>query len=411
MTDAHPAGPPFPVPGPAPTPSSPGTGPPVASALPRGLLILLGLAAGVVTLAGMRQVASILSPIFLALVLTITVHPVRSRIQRLGAPRWLATLVVILGVYAVLIGLVVAFVWGVARLAALLPDYAPQMQATLNDITRWLGSLGIDPQQVGTALQNIDPGRIVSTVGALLSSALGVVSTLVFVITLVLFMGLDGAVFTVRADRFRDRRATVLAALAVFALGTRKYFAVATIFGGIVAALDGLALVLLGVPAAFLWAVLAFVTNYIPNVGFIIGLVPPALLALLAGGVGQMIIVIVVYAVLNFVIQSVIQPKFVGHAVGLTTTVSFLSLIVWSYILGPLGAVLAVPATLLVKAVLVDADADARWLQLFLGDEPDLSPRPPGRIRSRLHPERPPAAPTGDRPSAGPAGLPAVAGE
>ena len=167
----------------------------------------------------------------------------------------------------------------------------------------------------------------------------------------------------------------VLTALGVFARGTRKYFGVATIFGGIVAVLDGAALLILGIPAAGLWALLAFVTNYIPNIGFIIGLIPPAILGLLIGGPGLMIAVIVVYCVLNFIIQSVLQPKFVGDAVGLTTTVSFLSLIVWAYILGPIGAILAIPASLFFKALLVDMDPTAQWLDLFLGDKPVFKDR------------------------------------
>ena len=149
----------------------------------------------------------------------------------------------------------------------------------------------------------------------------------------------------------------------------------ATIFGAIVAVLDGAALLILGIPGAGLWALLAFVTNYVPNIGFLIGLVPPALIALLDGGVSEMLIVIAVYCVLNFIIQSVLQPKFVGDAVGLTSTMSFLSLIVWGFILGPIGAILAVPASLLFKALLVDVDPDAKWLQLFLGDEPIIKRR------------------------------------
>jgi len=154
-----------------------------------------------------------------------------------------------------------------------------------------------------------------------------------------------------------------------------------------VAILDGTALVIMGIPAAGLWALLAFVTNYIPNIGFIIGLIPPALLGLLVGGPSLMIWVIVVYCVLNFVIQSVLQPKFVGDAVGLTTTMSFLSLIIWAFLLGPLGAILAIPASLLVKAIMVDVDPDARWLQLFLGDEPVLTKKEPGARKRRRHPE------------------------
>ena len=119
-------------------------------------------------------------------------------------------------------------------------------------------------------------------------------------------------------NRHRPGREPVLTALGTFAAGTRNYFGVATIFGAIVAVLDGAALLILGIPGAGLWALLAFVTNYVPNIGFLIGLVPPALIALLDGGVSEMIIVIAVYCVLNFIIQSVLQPKFVGDAVGLT---------------------------------------------------------------------------------------------
>ena len=99
---------------------------------------------------------------------------------------------------------------------------------------------------------------------------------------------------------------------------------------------------------------LAFVTGYIPTVGFLIGVAPPALLALLTGGWKLAVAVVVIYAVLNFVVQSVIQPKFVSGAVGLSMVVSFLSLVFWSWLIGPLGAVLAVPLTLLAKAMLVD---------------------------------------------------------
>ena len=148
----------------------------------------------------------------------------------------------------------------------------------------------------------------------------------------------------------------------------------------------------MGIPAAGLWALLAFVTNYIPNIGFIIGLIPPALLGLLTGGPSLMITVIVVYCVLNFIIQSVLQPKFVGDAVGLTTTMSFLSLIVWAFLLGPLGAILAIPASLLVKAIMVDVDPEAKWLQLFLGDEPILTKKEK-KPKKGKQPDQPAAEP------------------
>lgn len=331
---------------------------------------MVGLASTVLVIFGMRQVADILAPIFLALSLTITVYPLRPWLQRHGVPRWLATLIVILGVYVLLLGLVFAFVFGIARLADLLPGYVPQMQQTIADLRSWLAGFGFGPDQLQKVLGGLSAGTIISLVSNILGSLVNVLSLLVFVVTLVLFMGIDSAVFTTRMEKVRGGRERALTALSSFAIGTRKYFIVSTIFGGIVAVLDWLALIILGVPAALLWGVLAFVTNYIPNIGFLIGVIPPALLALLTGGVGRMVAVIIVYCVLNFIIQSVIQPKYVGDSVGLTTTITFLSLIVWSYVLGPLGAILAVPMTLLAKALLVDVDPDTKWLQLFLGDEP-----------------------------------------
>ncbi|WP_245666056.1 AI-2E family transporter [Actinoplanes subtropicus] len=126
----------------------------------------------------------------------------------------------------------------------------------------------------------------------------------------------------------------------------------------------------LDIPLPFLWGLLSFITNYIPNIGFIVGVVPPALLGLLQGGVEKMIWVIVVYCAINFVIQSIIQPKVVGDAVGLSATLSFLSLIFWGWVLGPLGALLAIPLSLLAKGLLVDIDPTTKWITPLLSGGP-----------------------------------------
>ena len=350
--------------------------------LPRGLIIILGLAAAVIVAAGIHQVPAILGPVFLALVLTVTVDPIRGLMIRKGAPRWLAGLTLVIVVFAILIGLVVGLVIGVAQLATLLPQYSSEIQQDITNLETWLAGFGISQSDIQSMTDNVSSSSIISAIESLLSSVTGTLTSLFFVLVLVIFLGLDGSVFGDRMNRVRAGHEPVLGALGKFAQGTRRYFGVATVFGGIVAVLDGIGLVILGIPAAGLWALLAFITNYVPNIGFIIGLIPPALLGLVVGGPSKMIEVIVLYCVLNLIIQSVIQPKVVGDAVGLTTTMSFLSLIVWAYLLGPLGAILAIPASLLFKAVLLDVDPDARWLQLFFGDEPVFIKKPkPGSRR------------------------------
>ena len=153
---------------------------------------------------------------------------------------------------------------------------------------------------------------------AVLAGLAGIFSNLLFLLFVVAFMALDAVGFSGRLSRARRQRAEVVGALDTFVHGTRSYLVVSTVFGLIVAAIDTGFLWLVGVPLPLLWGLLAFITNYIPNVGFIIGLVPPALLALLEGGPRLMVIVIVAYSVINFIIQSIIQPKFVSDAVNLS---------------------------------------------------------------------------------------------
>jgi len=162
----------------------------------------------------------------------------------------------------------------------------------------------------------------------------------------------------------------VAVALADFTAGVRRYWVVTSVFGLIVAVLDVIVLLILGVPLALVWGIISFLTNYIPNVGFVIGIIPPALMALLAHGPTSALIVVIAYSVINFIIQSVIQPKFNGDAVGVTALVSFLSLLLWSAVLGPIGALLGLPATLFFKALLIDNDPDVRWFNVFIASEP-----------------------------------------
>ena len=152
---------------------------------------------------------------------------------------------------------------------------------------------------------------------------------------------------------------------------------VSTVFGLIVAIFDVGVLYVLDIPLPWLWGLLALITNYIPNVGFFIGVIPPALLGLLDQGWETLLWVILSYSVINFIIQSIIQPKIVGDAVGLSTTLTFLSLVFWAWILGPLGAVLAIPLSLLVKALLLDADPSTRWISGLIsgGQTPENAPK------------------------------------
>jgi AI-2 transport protein TqsA len=331
----------------------------------RSTTILVGAAAAVVLVAGLKAAGGIVGPTVLALSLTIVFHPLRVRLER-RMPSWAASLIVLVGVYALVLGLVLALVVSLGRFAVMVPQYETQLDQRVADVGDWLTARGVGHEQAATMVQAADPGRLVGLVTSILSGVLGVVSNLFFLLTLLLFMTFDGAEATRLTEGARRHRPHLVNALGSFAQGTRTYLGVSAIFGLIVAVIDTGALLALDVPGAFIWGVLAFITNFIPNIGFVIGLIPPALVGLLEGGPGLMILVIVLYCLINFVIQSIIQPRYVGNAVGLSTTLTFLSLVFWTWVIGPLGAILAVPLSLFFKAVLVEANPLQAWLNRVL---------------------------------------------
>src|SRR4051794_5805920 len=341
--------------------------------LPRALVMLLGAGAAVLVLGGVRATAWLIGPAFLALIIVIALGPVQSWLRRHNWPAWLTTLVLVVLVVALLVLFALVVVVSLARLAALLPQYSGHAEQLMHSLSASLATFGVQPGQLQDAVSKVNPAKVVALIGALLAGLSGLVAGLVFLVCLMLFLSVEAGGIDRRLAAVATERPDLATALRAFAHGTRSYLLVTTVFGLIVAVLDGVALAIIGVPLAVLWALLAFITNYIPNVGFLIGVVPPALLALLTSGVPEMLVVIGVYCALNFVIQTLIQPRFVGDSVGLAMTTTFVALVFWTWLLGPLGAILAIPLTILVKALLVDADPSAGWANALAGS---LAPEP-----------------------------------
>jgi predicted PurR-regulated permease PerM len=331
-----------------------------------GVLVLAGL---VVAGAGLRQTSDIVGPLFLTLTIVIAVYPMHGWLLGRKIPRIVASIITMVTVYLLIIVVLGSVVWSLARLATTLPDYAGQFTQLYNNTLSWLAGFGISTEMLQNAVSSIDLASFAGVARSALQSVSSGLGLLALIAALVFFIVFDAAGFGGRMAKIRATRPRIADGLDDFAVGTRKYWIVTTVFGLIVAVVDVIALLIIGVPLAFTWGVLAFVTNYIPNIGFLIGMLPPAIIALLDGGVGASIAVVAAYIVINVVIQTLIQPRFTGDAVGVNPTVAFLSLIFWSYLLGVLGALLAIPATKFVKSLLVDHSATGQWFGALLNSE------------------------------------------
>jgi len=350
-------------------PSPFGTGAP--SGMGRGLVLLLGAAAAAVAAAGIRLGAEIVAPVMLGLVLTIAVLPLWHWAKGHRWPGWAATLLALVAACAMVLVLVLGTALAIAKLVELLPQYADDARSLRGDGTDFLTSHGIGSGAANAAVDQIDPARLVAALTSVLKGVMGALGNLLFLVTLLFFLCTAVPLAGARFATLREAKPELAGSLSTFVAATQRYLVVTALFGAIVAVIDTGALWLLAVPLPLVWGLFSFITNFIPNIGFVIGVIPPALLALLEGGWSNALLVVVVYSGINVVIQTFIQPHYVGATVGLSAEMTFLSLVVWTFLLGPLGALLAVPMTLLVRAVLIDPDGRLAWVSPLIATNVD----------------------------------------
>ena len=361
---------------PEPAPVAIATSP--STALPRFALMVVAVAAIVMALSQLREVKDLVAPVFFALNLMITAYPLQGWLVKRGLPRWLGSVIAGLAVLLVLVLTVGGLSYAVAAMVGELPNYASQFQNLYTQTLNQLTKLGFDQTVLVKQMKGIDPNSVIGVVTGVLSNASGVASLVVVILTTLIFLVMDSVNIDDRMAGIRRVRPDLAGALDDFVHGIRQYWLVSTVFGLVVAAVDYGILVGVGVPLALVWAMFSFLTNYIPNIGFVIGLIPPAVVALFANGWQSALLVVVVYSVLNFVVQSIIQPRFTGESVGVTPTTSFVSLLLWSAVLGGMGTLLALPLTLLVKSLVIDSDPNARWVNALIAVDPKDAEAEPG---------------------------------
>ncbi|MBP2436695.1 AI-2E family transporter [Microbacterium amylolyticum] len=338
-------------------------------AMPPVIRVLVVVAAVIAVLAGLWVTRGIFGPLALAAIIVIICYPIGPAIVKRGAPRWAGATAVILLSYLVLAVLAALMTWAIMEFIRLVTDLAPEFTRMTQDVYAWMVDLGVEAV-IGSEVTSIfSASNIIGYVTALSSSAFSITIAFFFVLAYVIFMGVDSARYARAEEAFGARVRPILQRMRAYCSSVRRYFVVNASFGFVTAIIDGVALYLLDIPAPVVWAILSFVTNFIPNIGFVLGVAPPAILALVVGDWVTMVAVLAIYCVANVTLQVLIQPKFISDAVGLSLTLSFFSVIFWTTVLGPLGAILSIPLTLLGRALILESDPSTSWLRWLSGDE------------------------------------------
>ncbi|MBN1628217.1 MAG: AI-2E family transporter [Thermoleophilia bacterium] len=340
-------------------------------------LLILGVVVGLAL--GIRATRGVTAPILLGLVVVIGASPLVAMLTKRRVPPVLAYIVSLLVIVIVIIALLFLMSYMIFLTRDLLPQIQDQLATLQQDLVETLAGWGIDISGV-IEEQILKPENVVGWVSAALSALYGALKSVSLIVFIVAYMLVEVSGFRKRFYQAIGEDRPVLRRWLIWTRDTRSYLWITTVLAVVVAILNFVLLWALGVPHPFTWAFLSFVMSYIPNVGFLIALVPPLTLAVLQRSWGMVIGVLVGYIVINFVSDNIFKPRFLKTGMDLPAAVSFLSLLIWGFVLGPIGALLAVPMTMMVRTVLLEGSPETEPLALLLRSG---GPGGPGRTKRR----------------------------
>ncbi len=327
--------------------------------------VLFGMAAFVVVVSGMRAASSILVPFLLALFIAVICAPLLFWLKRKGVPDLLAVLSVLVMILA--LGMLLAAFLGTSLqdFYRSLPFYQDLLTEKTTGVLAWLSERGLEvsPKFLD---EYFNPAKAMGLAANTLKGVSGVFTNVFMIILTVVFILLEASVFPSKLQAALKDPEDSMPRLGGFLESLNRYLAIKTIFSLLTGVGIWLWLVILGVDYPILWGVLAFALNYIPNIGSIIAAVPASLLALVQLGLGPSLLTVLGYLVVNMVFGSILEPRFMGRGLGLSTLVVFLSLVFWGWVLGPMGMLLSVPLTMIVK-IWLESGEDTRRAAILLG--------------------------------------------
>lgn len=341
---------------------------------------LLVVAAFVVVVAGMQAAAPLIAPFLLAVFIAVLAAPPMRTLTRHGLPEWAALLVVVLvlsGVGLLLAGLVTGSLDG---FRAKLPEYQERLTLLIAELVAWLAGHGI--QVPREALETyVDPGKALGMAGDLISSLSGVLANALLILLTVAFILLEATGLPAKLRMALGAPDSSTERLSHMLDSVNQYMGIKTLISVVTGFLVWGWLSIFGVDFAVLWALFAFLLNFIPTIGSILAAIPAVLLALVQIDVQTALVVAAGYVVLNTVIGNIVEPRVMGRGLGLSPLVVFVSLVFWGWVLGAVGMFLSVPLTMVLKIAL-DANPETRPIAILLGPDvrrpalPPPAPRP-----------------------------------
>ncbi|MCG8014849.1 MAG: AI-2E family transporter [Candidatus Thiodiazotropha sp. 'RUGA'] len=326
---------------------------------------LLSAAAFVVIVAGMKAAVTLLIPFLLSLFIAVIAAPPLFFLKEKGVPSGLA-MVSVIGMI-IIVGLMLAWLVGgsLNDFTSNLPSYQEILKQQSQRLVSWLGEQGL-ALELKALTTYFDPAKAMALAGSLMSSLGNVLTQAFLILITVIFMLFEANSFQAKLKDHAESPERSLARVDAITSSIKRYMVIKTSTSLLTGFLVATLLALLGVDYPLLWGTLAFLFNYVPNIGSIIAAVPAVLLALIQLGPQMALWTAVGYLVINSVVGNGIEPRFMGKGLGLSPLIVFISLVFWGWVLGPVGMFLSVPLTMSMKIVL-DSNPDTRNYAAMLG--------------------------------------------
>jgi predicted PurR-regulated permease PerM len=325
---------------------------------------------------GLYLSAWFINTLVLTLLLALAVSPVLLGLRNRGWPPWAA----VVGGFLVVAGITLAFIALALVSLSQFDENLPSYQQRLTEIGNSIAARFNLTNPPVYDLSNVSPQlgqQIVQFLVPLAFNIVGLVAALVLYFFLLLYAFGEVFVMPARLRHLTGGNPIQLERLRRFGEDMKSFFMLNAGMGAIAAAIDTVVLLVIGVDFALLWGLLSFLLSFIPNIGFMMSMIPPALMALIQFGWREAALVIVAYCVINMVVDYVLRPRIIGKDLNMSQIVTFLSVVVWGALLGPTGALLAVPLTLISKLILEMATGSTQMSALIVEElpaDPDAEP-------------------------------------
>ena len=330
---------------------------------------IIYIAALVVVIAGVMYASDIVTQFLMSVFVAIIASKPVGYLVKKGVPSGVAVglvLVLIIILTSTLGGLIGS---SVARFTANLDDYNDTVSTALHGLFSYLDSVGINVSKEAL-LNTADPGTIMNFTAKLLNSLGSLMGSMAMILLIVAFMLAESSSYGVKLRVIMNKPDNSLLNISSAMTQINQYLGIKTMTSLATGVIIGISLWILGVDFPFMWGMIAFLMNYIPNIGSIIAAIPAMFMAFISIGYGGFVWTGIIFVVVNITIGSIIEPKIMGKGLGLSTLVVLLSLIFWGWILGTVGMFLSIPLTLAAKIAFESQDS-TKWVAVLLGTEED----------------------------------------